>query len=1250
SNVVSISYSITDQEKNPVSLHLWWSLNGVDWQTPTIEGNTINLDQNSYNGILLWQSKTDTGEGVAGNTILRVTATDEKNPLGSSAVITSDTSLMIDNESPYFSRAWGFANSDTVYFNFNEPVSDPTVLDPVQYTLSNELTVHSVHSGNESYQYYLILKESQRLPYGNITIELTAVTDGFGNIAEGLTYTFVPEDDNANPEVTIGDISTEVSGDVEVTYQISDAEQDMISLAVSVSIDGGNVWNPATIEGAVSDIGPDNYSGSFIWKSSTDIPNSEVLNVRLRVTAIDSQEGVPAISGIFNVDNNIPPSIELSVADPDSVYSGGVELFYELNDPENDIISLSVSYSLDDGQSFIPASVSGTMTDIDNAHYSGKLVWNTMTDIPDNFGRALVKLIPFDNDEGLADSLFIWIDNYGVCRVAISLPGSEQTGDVTVAYEITDPDNKSVTLTAEYSVDSGQTWNSAVVTGELSGITPDRYMGTFTWKCGIQLDGFEGTAQLRVLPNNGIDGIFGTDTVYVDYNEPSELSVEPVVGEVSGDVTISYSVSDKEQDSVDIIIDYSIDQGKNWYEPESSGSKSNIKADGSTYSIIWHSYDDLKGRDLENVWIKMTAVDPDSSNTVKIENIRLDNNLPPSVVLSVDNPDSIYIDYADVNYTLTDTEQNMLGFETYYSTDSGLNYNPATVTGKTSQIFSGGYSASIRWEIAEDIPDGYGDAVFKLLPSDVDTGTPDSLTIRYNAIGICSVALTLPKEEQNADISVHYVLTDQKNHAINLTAEYSLNQGETWQPAETEGATTQITPENYTGSFIWKAQHDIEGFEGSARLRVTPDNGVAGIPYIGDVIVDYNEPPLITDFMVDPNSVYSGQMKVTFKASDAEDDTLGVILEYSLDDGKIYLPATVSEYITTLPDGILFITWETFNDIGNCYEKKVYLRLTPRDKDPGTPYVAGPFTITNLTGDYNFDLKIAGEDLLYFSEAWKMQDMSKEIGPVSGTPPDVTVEPDSVVDFEDLAVFVWMWNWYTDMVTREKIEVAKPAFRDDSVVSSAHKLNIHPSGDGSFSVWCDSQPDFVHLIIEPIGDNPLDITVRESNYWSEDDNTLFLTRSYTNRSCEIAAARLNDYHLKSSSPNKLMILRIQNNAGDINVIYRLRLHGEESFVEGSTVILEHDLFINPGEFALKQNSPNPFNSFTTIEYSLPVDARVTLKIYNISGQVVTVLRNEKALAGYYSARWNTAGFSSGLYFCTMKADDFTDTKKLLLMK
>ncbi|MBS4029788.1 MAG: PD40 domain-containing protein [Ignavibacteriales bacterium] len=88
----------------------------------------------------------------------------------------------------------------------------------------------------------------------------------------------------------------------------------------------------------------------------------------------------------------------------------------------------------------------------------------------------------------------------------------------------------------------------------------------------------------------------------------------------------------------------------------------------------------------------------------------------------------------------------------------------------------------------------------------------------------------------------------------------------------------------------------------------------------------------------------------------------------------------------------------------------------------------------------------------------------------------------------------------------------------------------------------------------------------------------------------------------------------------------------------------------PKEFSLAQNYPNPFNPTTTINFAIPVSGFVSLKVFNLLGEEVATVVNEHLEIGTYNVDWNASNVPSGMYFYRLAAGEFTETKKLLLMK
>jgi hypothetical protein len=88
----------------------------------------------------------------------------------------------------------------------------------------------------------------------------------------------------------------------------------------------------------------------------------------------------------------------------------------------------------------------------------------------------------------------------------------------------------------------------------------------------------------------------------------------------------------------------------------------------------------------------------------------------------------------------------------------------------------------------------------------------------------------------------------------------------------------------------------------------------------------------------------------------------------------------------------------------------------------------------------------------------------------------------------------------------------------------------------------------------------------------------------------------------------------------------------------------------PIAYSLSQNYPNPFNPSTCINYSLPRTGHVSIKIYDMLGKEITTLVNTTMSAGNHSIGFNAEGCASGMYMYRIKADNFTMTKKMVLLK
>lgn len=101
---------------------------------------------------------------------------------------------------------------------------------------------------------------------------------------------------------------------------------------------------------------------------------------------------------------------------------------------------------------------------------------------------------------------------------------------------------------------------------------------------------------------------------------------------------------------------------------------------------------------------------------------------------------------------------------------------------------------------------------------------------------------------------------------------------------------------------------------------------------------------------------------------------------------------------------------------------------------------------------------------------------------------------------------------------------------------------------------------------------------------------------------------------------------------------------------GSTIGIQNITNEIPERFELSQNYPNPFNPTTNIKLQIPKSGNVKLTVFDITGKEVALLVNENLSAGEYKIDFNGTGLTSGVYFYRLETVDFTDVKKMILVK
>jgi sugar lactone lactonase YvrE len=191
-----------------------------------------------------------------------------------------------------------------------------------------------------------------------------------------------------------------------------------------------------------------------------------------------------------------------------------------------------------------------------------------------------------------------------------------------------------------------------------------------------------------------------------------------------------------------------------------------------------------------------------------------------------------------------------------------------------------------------------------------------------------------------------------------------------------------------------------------------------------------------------------------------------------------------------------------------------------------------------------------------------------------------------------------------------------------------------------YSLNEDGLPDKMEILYENNSSGIL------SNITIDEDGSIYIVPYNGNRLITIKDKEVMEFELTGTSGvlnafvknnNGRNILFISGSGG----IFTVNLSSTTSAGEKNGMLKDYQLY---------QNYPNPFNPSTLISYQIPVDASVDLKVYNSLGAEVSTLVNQKQTAGIYNVIFDGSNLASGIYFYRIRAGEFSNTKKLILMK
>ena len=156
------------------------------------------------------------------------------------------------------------------------------------------------------------------------------------------------------------------------------------------------------------------------------------------------------------------------------------------------------------------------------------------------------------------------------------------------------------------------------------------------------------------------------------------------------------------------------------------------------------------------------------------------------------------------------------------------------------------------------------------------------------------------------------------------------------------------------------------------------------------------------------------------------------------------------------------------------------------------------------------------------------------------------------------------------------------------------------------------------------------------------NNTLYYATTNGIKSTDIDGQNWDSHGLDGKDVTKLVV--------DSEGRFFAAVEGEGLYSRDMIVGVKEAEFSPPHEFSLTQNYPNPFNPTTTIKYQIPQSAFVNLSVFNILGEKIVTLINKVQTAGEYKIDFNASSLPSGVYLYRIQAEQYSETKKMVLLR
>ena len=948
SDTVTIIYNLYDSISNDtLDLTVFYSTDNSVWLTPTlVVGDTVNIPPSGYlNRQLDWLTRNDL-PGYDDTVWFRIIPKDDW-----ASGIEDTISFWLDNNLPPIGVSIDTPQgevSDSIMFHYSFADSEWDTLTLLfQYLIINTSTWQTAAIIGTSvidspYIDSVIWLSDSDLALMDTTVKFRVVPLD-KDTGTPVTTGWFKVDNYHNHEAVIDSPAalSEHTGDLMVYYHLVDITYDVLGVICEYSLDS-STWQPAWIyddagvwQDDTSDISKPEYVGVARyahWCTDSNIAGNDTI-VWFRITPYDNfKPGIPAIRK-FRIDNNEPPKGVSINTPPES--KDTIQFVYTLQDTEHDTLHIECYYKVEGGVWDTATLTSNSELDTIVFPYQDTVWWVSNIDLPNIDTICYFKVVPFDQERG--DSVMTGafrVDNYHSQKCSIWVEGGEQSGDVTIYYEITDQTHDTIRLTCLYSLD-GVSFSQATVSSDTI-VGEGVYIDNIIWYSRNDTDGYDGTVWFTVMPRDQpwwLTGIADTISFQLDNNfSPFVDTIVPIAPTESKDtIMFAYTLSDSENDTLRIECYYKL--GGTWYSATVFGDTGNLIAPYND-TVYWVTNVDLPDTDVW-VYFKIVPFDNDRGDSVMTVLFHVDNYHSQEVtsLANIGSSGDITIDYI-----LNDPTHDTLKITCLYKQEGGI-WQHATTSGDTIDIiWPGGYDSSVIWYSDSDLA-GIDDTVwFKIIPKDKPwwiEGIADSIRFHVdnNVPPYGDTIVPIAPGEVKDTVKFLYRFDDNEGDTLYIKCYYK-KVGKTWQIATIFGDTDSIVPGNMD-SVYWVTNTDLDTIDTVVVFKIVPfDNDRGDSIMTQSFRVDnyHNQKVDITPLVGEQ----TGDINIGYDLQDRTYDVLRITCLYS-QDNSTWLHATTSSDTDSI-DYTQYknrtVSWYSRQDLFG-YADTVWFRIVPRDEPWG---------------------------------------------------------------------------------------------------------------------------------------------------------------------------------------------------------------------------------------------------------------------------------------------------------------------------